>query len=168
MPHWMTSASSRHVLAFATASSKPATSRAPLASGAGLGLVTLIGYMVGSGRAYSYDASITVGRFVTSPSILDPFHRHDLFNNHVAFSFLDHLVYSLTGSSDERVLRFLPCLVVRRRFDLVEGGATAADLLDDLGGGCVPNERLGIVVPMFDPLLDGCDQIRDAGEDAAA
>jgi hypothetical protein len=59
-------------------------------------------------------------------------------------------------------------LVVRRRFDLVEGGAPALDLLDDLGGGSVPHERLGIVIPIFDPLLDRCDQIRNAGEDTAA
>ncbi len=59
-------------------------------------------------------------------------------------------------------------VVVRRRFDLVEGDATALDLLDDLGCGCVPHERLGIVIPVLDPLLDGCDQVRDAGENAAA
>ena len=59
-------------------------------------------------------------------------------------------------------------LVVRRRFDLVEGGAPALDLLDDLGGGSVPHEWLGIVIPIFDPLLDRCDKIRNAGEDTAA
>src|ERR1039458_5758075 len=59
-------------------------------------------------------------------------------------------------------------LVLRRRFDLVEGGAPALDLLDDVGGGRVPDEGLGILVPMLNPFLDGCDQLRNAGEDAAA
>jgi len=58
--------------------------------------------------------------------------------------------------------------VVRRRFDLVERDATTLDLCNDLGGGRVPHERLGIVIPMFNPGLDGCDEIRDAGEDTAA
>jgi hypothetical protein len=153
MPHWMTSASRRHVLAFAAASSKPATSRAPLVSGAGLSLVTLVGYMVGSGRAYSYDASITVGRFVTSPSILDPFHRHDLFNNHVAFSFLDHLVYSLTGSSDERVLRFLPCLAAALAVGLI--AYECSRRLGVLAGACA-----GVLLAISPMMLNDGREVR--------
>jgi long-chain acyl-CoA synthetase len=40
-------------------------------------------------------------------------------------------------------------LVVRRGFGLVgEGGSATADFGDDLAGGCVPHEGLGVVVPV--------------------
>ena len=59
-------------------------------------------------------------------------------------------------------------LVVRRGFDLVEGGSSAADLCDDLFGGLVPDEGLGVVVPVFGPDLDGIDEVGHAGEHASA
>jgi hypothetical protein len=41
-------------------------------------------------------------------------------------------------------------LVVRRGFgDLVEGGSHAADVGDDLLGGAVPDDGLGVVVPVL-------------------
>ena len=42
-------------------------------------------------------------------------------------------------------------LVVRRGFGFGECGASAADFSDDLGGGLVPDERFGVVVPVFGP-----------------
>ena len=59
-------------------------------------------------------------------------------------------------------------LVVRRGFDLVEGGSSAADFCDDLFGGLVPDEGLGVVVPVFGPDLDGIDEVGHAGEHASA
>ena len=65
-------------------------------------------YCVGWGRAFGWDASNTVGRFVATPSLLDPFRRQVSFNNQVLFSALEHVVFSATGSTDERVMRVLP------------------------------------------------------------
>jgi len=48
--------------------------------------------------------------------------------------------------------------VVHRGFGFGEGGASAADLGDDLLGGLVPDERLGIVVPVFDPEANAFDE----------
>ena len=81
----------------------------------------------------------------------------------------------LLVTEDERV-RVLPpeptndhgVLVVRRGFDLVEGGSSAADFCDDLFGGLVPDEGLGVVVPVFGPDLDGIDEVGHAGEHASA
>lgn len=77
-------------------------------------LATLLGggifglYMVGAGRALNLDASVTVARFVATPSLLDPLQHQFVYNNHVFFSLADHVVYSLTGSRSEAVLRLLP------------------------------------------------------------
>lgn len=66
-------------------------------------------YLVGAGRSYGYDESVTVGAFVSAPSLLDPFRRQVVFNNHPLFSFLEHLVWSAGGRS-EAWLRALPAL----------------------------------------------------------
>ena len=52
------------------------------------------------------------------------------------------------------------------RICLVEGGSSAADFCDDLFGGLVPDEGLGVVVPVFG--LDGIDEVGHAGEHASA
>ena len=83
--------------------------RAPVFVGAIDALGAALLYVVGWERAFSYDASRTVGRFVTAPS-LDAVFRQDRFNNHPLFSFLEHLLHSATGSTDERLLRVLPIL----------------------------------------------------------
>jgi len=59
-------------------------------------------------------------------------------------------------------------LVVRLRIDLVEGGAAALDLGDDVGGGGFPDKGLGVGVPMLGPGGDGRAKIGDAGEGATA
>jgi len=75
--------------------------------GALLGLAVTGVYFIGAGRAYGYDASVTVHQFVVTPSLLDPLHRQALYNNHVLFSFVDHLVYA--------TLRAKRCRKSRRR-----------------------------------------------------
>src|SRR4051794_10811920 len=55
-------------------------------------------------------------------------------------------------------------LVVRLSFDLVEGGAAALDLGDDVFGRRFPDERLGVGVPVLGPDRDGLGEICDAGE----
>ncbi len=77
--------------------------------GVGAGAVTFGLYLVGSGRTYDYDSSETVGSFIATPSLLDPFRRQLVYNNHPLFSFLDHLVYSAGGRS-ALDLRILPIL----------------------------------------------------------
>lgn len=68
---------------------------------------TLAAYLVGAGRSYGYDESVTVGAFVKVPALLDPFRRQIVFNNHPLFSFLEHLVWS-AGGTTEAWLRVLP------------------------------------------------------------
>ncbi len=65
-------------------------------------------YLPGIGRAFAYDDAITVKWFVLTPSLLDAVRRQIDYNNHVAFSVLEHVVYSLTGSASEPVMRLLP------------------------------------------------------------
>jgi len=62
-------------------------------------VVTAVFYALGSGRAYDYDSSESVGSFIATRSLLDPFRRQLQFNNHPFFSFVDHLVYSAGGHS---------------------------------------------------------------------
>lgn len=64
-------------------------------------------YLVGAGRSYNYDESVTVGFFVATPSLLDPFRRQFFFNNHPLFSFVEHLVWS-SGGTTETWMRLLP------------------------------------------------------------
>ena len=66
-------------------------------------------YLTGAGRSYGYDESVTVGGFVATPSLLDPFRRQIVFNNHPLFSFLEHVIWSAGGRS-ETWMRLLPAL----------------------------------------------------------
>lgn len=70
---------------------------------------TFLSYFLGAGRSYDYDSSVTVGDFIATPSLLDPFRRTDVFNNHPLFSFLDHVVYTL-GGRGEMAMRVLPIM----------------------------------------------------------
>ena len=78
------------------------------------------------------------------------------------------LTTSIYAKLDTAGRRWALLLVVRRGFDLVEGGSSAADFCDDLFGGLVPDEGLGVVVPVFGPDLDGIDEVGHAGEHASA
>lgn len=77
-------------------------------AGAAVGAVTFAAYMVGSGRAYGYDAAVTVDQFVTR-GWSTPFTEQTVYNNHPLFSLVEHAVYVVAGSS-EPVLRAAPCL----------------------------------------------------------
>ena len=66
-------------------------------------------YGLGSGRAYDYDSSESVGSFIATGSLLDPFRRQLQFNNHPLFSFIEHVVYAFGGHS-ESALRSLPII----------------------------------------------------------
>lgn len=66
-------------------------------------------YLVGAGHSFTYDESVTVGFFVDTPSLLDPFRRQVVFNNHPLFSFIEHLVWS-SGGRTETWMRLLPAL----------------------------------------------------------
>ena len=55
---------------------QPARARAAAALGAAMGLVTAAVYFIGAGRSIGdIDASVTVGTFVKTPSLLDPLRR---------------------------------------------------------------------------------------------
>src|SRR6478609_8894560 len=59
-------------------------------------------------------------------------------------------------------------LVVRRRFNLVEGFAASGDLLDDVLRGGFPDERFGVAVPVFGPDRDRLGEVVNRGEHPAA
>jgi len=59
-------------------------------------------------------------------------------------------------------------LVLRLRFDLVEGGEAPADLGDDVLGAGFPDEWFRILVPVLGPGGDRGGELGDAGEHAAA
>ena len=86
----------------------PASRRASWVCGAVAALAVTGVYFIGAGRAYGLDASVTVHRFVATSSLLDPLRKQLAYNNHPLFSFVDHLVYSATGSKAEWVLRIVP------------------------------------------------------------
>ena len=78
--------------------------------GIAAGCAVAVAYLPGSDRAFGYDESVTIANFVRTPSLFDPFRKQVVYNNHVAFSFLEHLIYTITGSASERTMRFLPIL----------------------------------------------------------
>ena len=117
----------------------PATSSPAVAVAALEGSLTVVLYSVGWDRALSYDASRTVGGFVTVPRLWDTISRQDRFNNHPLFSLFEHLISSATGSSDERILRALPIAcgalavalvahAVATRFTVLAGAVAGATL----------------------------------------
>jgi Dolichyl-phosphate-mannose-protein mannosyltransferase len=98
------------------------TSKWSLATAPVAGALTFALYMVGAGRNYDYDSSQTVGTFIATPSLLDPFRRQTVFNNHPLFSFLEHVVYSAGGHS-AAALRVLPVVFAAATVGLVTGWA---------------------------------------------
>ena len=120
------------------ARSTPQTLRSPLAVGALDACLAGLLYVIGWGRAFSFDASRTVAQFVATESIGEVF-QQDRFNNPPLFSLLEHLVYLATGSQDERLLRVLPivfgaltvgivAVAVARRFGTAAGHVAGATL----------------------------------------
>jgi uncharacterized membrane protein len=105
----------------ARSSNRPAVT---VAIGVLASAVTVSFYALGSGRAYDYDSSESVGSFIATRSLLDPFRRQLQFNNHPLFSFIDHIVYTLGGHS-EAALRAFPITVAALTVGIV--GYWAAD-----------------------------------------
>ena len=101
--------------------------RFDLRSPAGVGSVdTLLAamlYTVGWDRAFGYDASRTVGQFVTADSLSGVL-AQDRFNNHPLFSLIEAAVYRFTGSIDERVMRLVPIACGALAVGLVAGAVT--------------------------------------------
>lgn len=113
---------------------------------AGLGLVTFALYMVGAGRTLGYDAAVTFAHFIATPSIWDPFGRSSYYGypaaalvggNHLLLSFLEHLLFSATGSRSEALYRILPAAAaagavavtayaLAKRFGALAGGCAGA------------------------------------------
>ncbi len=122
----------------ASASSRVLRLRVSVWLGLTVGGVTFAFYALGLERSYDYDSSESVGSFIATGSLLDPFRRQLAFNNHPLFSFLEHIVYS-AGGHGAPVLRLLPITVAAltvgvvtmwaaSRWGLV-AGATAGALL---------------------------------------
>ena len=101
--------------------SREHVSRAPLVVGAFSALATFAFLIPGAGRGYDQDSGLTVGIFVATGSIWDAFNKAYLVTNQVFFSFLEHLVYSATGSSDEVVMRLLPITISAVAVGLLAG-----------------------------------------------
>ena len=85
-------------------------SRAPVAAGAVLGVVTFVAYLPGLGRSLDFDSAQTVGVFVRPGPPWAAFTRQAVFNNHPLFSFLEQLVRLATGSAGAATMRVLPIL----------------------------------------------------------
>jgi Dolichyl-phosphate-mannose-protein mannosyltransferase len=115
------------------------SSRASIGVGVLAAVATFAFLIPGAGRGYDQDSGLTVGIFVATRSIWDAFDKAYLLTNQVLFSFLDHLVYSATGSNNEVALRLLPITLsavavgllaglMTERFGVVPGLASAAVL----------------------------------------
>jgi uncharacterized membrane protein len=115
---------------------------APIVAGLALGIATTAAYLIGSGRSLGYDAAATFANFIATPNLIDAFAVHPVVpsiilksiasNDHVFFSLVSHVIYSLTGSRSEVVYRLIPALaagatvgvsavVLSRRFGLLAG-----------------------------------------------
>ncbi|MDQ1519463.1 MAG: hypothetical protein QOI55_536 [Actinomycetota bacterium] len=79
-----------------------------LAACAGVAAFAL--YYVGAGRPFGYDEAETVGNFVRQGSLLRPFQRQIVFNNHPMFSFALVLMRHV-GGIGEAWMRLLPALL---------------------------------------------------------
>lgn len=102
-----------------------ANSRVSLWIGLGFGSLVAAAYLIGSGRAFDYDSGVTVDAFIRTPSLADPFRRQISFNNHPLFSFLEHLVYTITGSASEWAMRPLPILFAGATVGILVGVVAA-------------------------------------------
>ena len=87
-----------------------ADSLSPRTVGITTGVATSGFLSLGLARGFDLDSSITTSFFIATKSVGDAFTTGFVFNNHVFFSFLDHLVYSATGSQAPWLLRLLPLL----------------------------------------------------------
>lgn len=70
--------------------------------------LTFVAYMVGAGRAFGFDAAVTMDRFVRHEPWV-AFDRQVVANNHPLFSFVESLTFDVFGGG-EVAMRVLPCL----------------------------------------------------------
>jgi len=91
-----------------------------VALGAVAGALTLAVYLIGGNRNLNYDSNFTVANFIATPSVTDSLTRQIGVNNHPALSLLDHIVYSMGGTS-ELALRVVPALFGAATVGLVAG-----------------------------------------------
>src|SRR4051794_6609594 len=84
--------------------------RRPVWAGAGLGLLTFLGYLPGLGRSLDFDSAQTLGMFIKPGPPWDAFRLQAAFNNHPMFSFFEQLVRVTTARTDPATMRVLPIL----------------------------------------------------------
>jgi hypothetical protein len=72
-----------------------------------LACLTAALYSVGAGRAFGYDAAVTMASFVDGPPMW-AFTRQVVWNNHPLFSFAAGIVADVTGSTAEVTMRAAP------------------------------------------------------------
>ena len=107
-----------------TSSGAAGTAPHPALVGAVVGLLTLGAYLPGLGRPFSWDESVTVAGFVRTPSVLDPLRRQIEYNNHPLLSFLDHVIASVAGRSDEVTMRLVPLIAAAAAVGLLTAVCT--------------------------------------------
>ena len=101
------------------------TAVGPSAALAGVAAVVVgLHGLVGLRDPYSYDEALTVAWFVKAPTVVDSVTRQAVFNNHPLISLLDHLVYSVTGSSSPEVMRIIPLIALSLSVALLAYAAT--------------------------------------------
>ncbi len=96
----------------------------PVFIGAAVGAITFAVYTAGSNRGLSWDSAVTVSLFITRGNAIYPFLHQHVYTNHPLFSFLEHVVFDITGSRSELVLRVLPITFGALTVALVAGWTT--------------------------------------------
>lgn len=99
-------------------------------------------YLVGAGRAFDYDGAVTMEEFVFVPSWTTAFDHQDVSNNHPFFSFLEHVLWRASDSSQEWTMRLLPAVFAAVAVGLV---GHAARKRWGLGPGIVAGAVLALL-----------------------
>lgn len=92
----------------AVAADAPRRRPQPVLIGAAFGVITFAVYTAGSNRGLSWDSAVTVSLFITRGNVIYPFLHQHVYTNHPLFSFLEHVVFDITGSRSELMFRVLP------------------------------------------------------------
>lgn len=121
-----------------------------------ISIAALLAYLPGLDRPYSWDESITVHRFVATPSILDALRRQVEYNNHPLLSLVDHMLYTLTGSSGEALMRFVPLLAVVTAIGLCTHECTRRL-------GALPGLCCGLLIAVNPVVVDAARTARGYG-----
>lgn len=84
------------------------STRQAWAAAAGAAAVALALCVPAIGLPFGWDESVTVSRFVTAPTVVEAATRQAVFNNHLALSVMDHLVWAASGTASEPAMRLVP------------------------------------------------------------